>query len=111
MKIKDIPFGTTTWAQLPAERHEGETGFALWRTQKFGDLRVRIEGHAVRAATPAAPADPTLRDVQLALARECGFPGWTDLRAALDDLAALRVFGDRDEPDMVAGAVGVADRR
>jgi hypothetical protein len=42
MKIKDIPFGTTTWAQLPAERHEGETGFALWRTQQFGDMRVRM---------------------------------------------------------------------
>jgi quercetin dioxygenase-like cupin family protein len=42
MKITDIPFGTTTWAQLPAERHEGETGFALWRTKQFGDLRVRM---------------------------------------------------------------------
>jgi hypothetical protein len=42
MKMSDIPFGTTTWAQLPAERHEGETGFALWRTKKFGDLRVRM---------------------------------------------------------------------
>jgi ankyrin repeat protein len=44
----------------------------------------------LRAAIPAAPADPTLRDVQLALAREYGFAGWTDFRAALDDLALTR---------------------
>jgi uncharacterized protein len=31
-----------------------------------------------------------LRDVQLALAREHGLPGWTGLRAALDDLAMAR---------------------
>ncbi len=42
------------------------------------------------AATPAAPAVPSLRDVQLALAREHGLPGWTALRGALDDLALVR---------------------
>ncbi|HEX2842259.1 ankyrin repeat domain-containing protein [Hyphomicrobium sp.] len=39
------------------------------------------------AATPAAPVDPSLRDVQLALAREHGLPGWADLRQELFDLA------------------------
>ena len=39
------------------------------------------------AATPTAPDEPGLRDVQLALAREYGLPGWTALRQALDDLA------------------------
>ena len=42
------------------------------------------------AVTPAAPADPSLRDVQLALAREHGLPGWAALRAELDDLAMAR---------------------
>src|SRR5262245_4027965 len=42
------------------------------------------------AVTPVAPADPRLRDVQLALAREHGLPGWAALRAALDDLAMAR---------------------
>jgi hypothetical protein len=42
------------------------------------------------AATPAAPANPRLRDVQLALAREHGLPGWAALKAALDDLAMER---------------------
>ena len=37
----------------------------------------------LRRILPAAPAHPTLRDVQLALAREQGFSGWTDLKRAL----------------------------
>jgi ankyrin repeat protein len=43
-----------------------------------------------RAATPRAPAAPGLRDVQLALAREYGLPGWAALRQALDELAMAR---------------------
>jgi uncharacterized protein len=35
-------------------------------------------------AHPHPPALPTLRDVQLALARERGFAGWTDLKAAAE---------------------------
>lgn len=42
------------------------------------------------AATPAAPALPVLRDVQHALAREHGLPGWAALRQELDDLALAR---------------------
>lgn len=42
MKMSDIPFGTTEWGNVPTTRHEGETGFALWRTRQFGDLRVRM---------------------------------------------------------------------
>jgi hypothetical protein len=40
-----------------------------------GDARARPE-----RVTPGAPAQPTLRDVQLALAREHGLAGWTDLK-------------------------------
>lgn len=32
----------TTWADVPATEHPGETGVALWRTRTFGDLRVRM---------------------------------------------------------------------
>lgn len=42
------------------------------------------------AATPRAPAEPGLRDVQFALAREHGLPGWAALREALADLALAR---------------------
>lgn len=42
------------------------------------DARARLE-----RATPEAPAHPTLRDVQHALAREHGRPGWTALRDAV----------------------------
>jgi len=42
MKMTDIPFGATDWADVPATRHEGESGFATWRTRNFGDIRVRM---------------------------------------------------------------------
>jgi ankyrin repeat protein len=47
------------------------------------------------AVTPAAPAEPGLRDVQLALAREYGLPGWAALCQALED--ARRSHADRVE--------------
>jgi hypothetical protein len=42
------------------------------------DARARLD-----RMLPAAPAIPTLRDVQLALAREHGFAGWSELKAQL----------------------------
>jgi len=42
MKIADIPFGTTNWSDITPTEHPGDTGVALWRTQEFGDLRVRM---------------------------------------------------------------------
>jgi very-short-patch-repair endonuclease len=41
MKMSDIPFGTTDWQQIEPTVHQGERGLAYWRTQKFGDIRVR----------------------------------------------------------------------
>jgi hypothetical protein len=54
---------------------------------RAGDAQARSR---LVAATPTAPANPRLRDVQLALAREHGLPGWAAIRAALDDLAMAR---------------------
>jgi uncharacterized cupin superfamily protein len=42
MKIESIPFGTTDWSQVDAVQHPGEAGVAYWRTQQFGQIRVRI---------------------------------------------------------------------
>ena len=42
MDMKNIPFGTTNWADIPATEHRGETGVAYWRTQQFGSIRVRM---------------------------------------------------------------------
>jgi uncharacterized cupin superfamily protein len=42
VKIDNLPFGTTDWAEVPATQHAGETGHALWRTREFGDVRVRM---------------------------------------------------------------------
>jgi hypothetical protein len=42
MKLDAIPFCTTDWSDVTPTKHPGDTGMALWRTQKFGDIRVRI---------------------------------------------------------------------
>jgi uncharacterized protein len=47
------------------------------------------------AATPTAPTEPSLRDVQLALAREYGLPGWAALCQTLED--TRRSYAERVE--------------
>ena len=42
MKITGIDFCVTDWTQIDRTEHRGETGTSYWRTQQFGDLRVRI---------------------------------------------------------------------
>ena len=42
MQITELPFGTTDWAAIEPVSHPGETGAALWRTQQFGPIRVRM---------------------------------------------------------------------
>ncbi|MDP1566871.1 MAG: DHCW motif cupin fold protein [Polaromonas sp.] len=41
MKMSNIPFGTTDWSAIPQTEHSAQTGQAFWRTQQFGDIRVR----------------------------------------------------------------------
>lgn len=42
MNTPSIPFQVTNWAAVPATEYPGESGTALWRTLKFGSLRVRL---------------------------------------------------------------------
>ena len=42
MNLNHIAFGTTDWSNIPSIQHLGETGYALWRTQQFDNIRVRI---------------------------------------------------------------------
>ena len=42
MEIKNIPFGTTDWSQVEPVEHKGERGVTTWRTQQFGEIRVRM---------------------------------------------------------------------
>lgn len=42
MEMTNIPFGSTDWSQVEPVEHKGETGAATWRTQLFGDIRVRM---------------------------------------------------------------------
>ena len=42
MNINNIPFTTIIWSQIAPTEHLGETGVALWRTQYFDSIRVRM---------------------------------------------------------------------
>jgi len=42
MNIQDIPFGITDWSTVAATEHPGAAGVARWRTQTFGNIRVRM---------------------------------------------------------------------
>jgi hypothetical protein len=42
MLIKNIPFEATDWSEIQSERHQGETGYALWKVRQCGDIRVRV---------------------------------------------------------------------
>lgn len=46
MEISGISFGMTDWAQIERTEHKGERGVAYWRTQSFGDIRVRMVEYA-----------------------------------------------------------------
>ena len=46
MNMAGIPFGTTDWSQPPSTEHQGERGVATWRTQQFGDIRVRMVAYS-----------------------------------------------------------------
>lgn len=42
MQISQVPFGTTDWSKIERTEHKGERGLAYWRTQQFGNIRVRM---------------------------------------------------------------------
>lgn len=64
---------------------------------RAGDAAARAR---LAAALGSATPDPGLRDVQLALAREYGLPGWTDLKAAAEAMTAERL-GRRERIETV----------
>jgi hypothetical protein len=42
MKLSNIPFSVVDWSQIERTEHKGDSGSAYWRTQQFGDVRVRM---------------------------------------------------------------------
>jgi len=46
MIIEGVPFQTIDWSKQPATRHEGETGYALWRMLEIGNIRVRMVAYS-----------------------------------------------------------------
>ena len=42
MQLTGFPFSTTDWSKVQHCEHKGERGCGYWRTQHFGDIRVRV---------------------------------------------------------------------
>lgn len=42
MHMANIPFGITDWSLIEPTTHSGDVGHALWRTQQFDNIRVRM---------------------------------------------------------------------
>jgi quercetin dioxygenase-like cupin family protein len=42
VRMADIPFDITDWSKVEQTERKGERGFAYWRTQQFGTIRVRM---------------------------------------------------------------------
>jgi quercetin dioxygenase-like cupin family protein len=42
MKINHILFNTVDWSCIAKEEKSAQAGHAFWRTQQFGDIRVRM---------------------------------------------------------------------
>jgi quercetin dioxygenase-like cupin family protein len=42
MKMTRFPFSITDWSQVAPSEHPGDNGAALWRTQNFSEIRVRM---------------------------------------------------------------------
>jgi hypothetical protein len=38
----NVDFRTCDWSSVPETEHPGETGCAYWKTQQYGDVRVRM---------------------------------------------------------------------
>jgi ankyrin repeat protein len=78
----------TPQSTLDNLKREAKRWLKALRSQD-SDARARLE-----RAHPKPPAEPTLRDVQLALAREHGFAGWSELKNKLAAQSAAAVDGE-----------------
>jgi ankyrin repeat protein len=73
-----MPRPLTSDVTLARLKKEAKRWLKEWHADT-GDARARLA-----EALPNAAADPVLRDMQHAVARELGFPGWTALKRALE---------------------------
>ena len=47
MDIVGIPFHTIDWTSMETTHHQGETGYAIWKTIHIGNIRVRQVEYSV----------------------------------------------------------------
>ncbi len=56
MRMAEIAFGTTDWASIEPSRHNGDAGYAEWRSRSFGPEENRIRVRMVNY-TPGYVSD------------------------------------------------------
>ena len=103
MQLSEIPFGTTDWSRIEPTEHAGETGVAYWRTQRFGEVRVRMVEYA-----PGYRADHWCRKGHILLCIE------GELHTELEDGRTFTLkpgmsyqVADNAEPHRSSTAIGV----
>ena len=42
MQLPDFPFQLINWTDVPAEKHNGISGFATWKIKLVGTIRIRL---------------------------------------------------------------------
>lgn len=106
MRISDIPFETTTWADVPPTRHAGLSGEAFWRTRHIGPESNRIRVRMVEY-TPGYVADHWCQKSHVLLVLE------SELETVLADGRAFTLkpgmsyqVADNDEPHMSRTTTG-----
>jgi len=103
VQLSEIPFGTTDWSRIEPTEHAGETGVAYWRTQRFGEVRVRMVEYA-----PGYRADHWCRKGHILLCIE------GELHTELEDGRTFTLkpgmsyqVADNAEPHRSSTAIGV----
>ena len=92
----------TDWNEIEPSKHAGDEGVALWRTQNFGDIRVRMVEYS-----PGYSADHWCAKGHVILC----LSGGMDIELADGTRLALRVgesyhVGDGDPPHRSSTATG-----
>jgi quercetin dioxygenase-like cupin family protein len=102
MKMAPAPMTITDWSQVTPAEHPGTSGMALWRTQAFGEIRVRMVEYS-----PGYAADHwcSKGHVILCLSGELNIELGDGKRLKLNANESYHV-GDGDPPHRSTTAVG-----
>lgn len=88
MKIEGVPYQCVDWNKIKEERHEGESGEAIWRTFERGNVRARVvEYSAGYLANHWCPRGHVLFVLEGSVISELEDGGKEELRAGMGYVA------------------------